>query len=89
MQLDIRQVPTRKTKYHGSKLQIRKMEGNKVERYGVPSGIDVELMRKRHEEIFIKFDALVADPDIQREVQLFAKYNGRLSLEDLERQFTV
>lgn len=77
------------TKYQVAELNSQNMEGNKLERYGVPFGIDVELMRKRHEEIFIKFDALVADPDVQREVQLFAKHNGRLSLEDLERQFTV
>ena len=60
-----------------------------MERYGVPDGIDAQEMRKRHEEIFAKFDTLVKDADFQREVQSFAMLSSRIYMRDLERQFTV
>jgi len=60
-----------------------------MERYGVPDGIDVEQMRKKHEEIFLEFDKLVNNPEFQLEVRSFAQFTGQLSTKDLERQFTV
>jgi hypothetical protein len=60
-----------------------------LDRYGIPKGIDAEALRAELDNVFGNFNDLRASVEFQREVDAYMQIAGRISPEDLEKQFTV
>lgn len=63
-----------------------------MHKYGLPKDMtdkEIQEMRKKHNEIFERFEALLNDSEFQEEVRQFVKISSHLSEEKLNRKFTI
>lgn len=60
-----------------------------MERYGIPTGVDVVALREKQDGIFRDFNKFLDDEESQREVRLRVQIGGRIAPEHLDKQFTV